>query len=124
MSDARLSGERWNRLRDRIIERYDELVEMLVERYMVDGFPPFTVPLTPVEQYQKLLAMRGANDPAYTENPQAQAALAKLELRFGQAPALGGPLGTQLPARSSQLLGATQTSQKLGLPPELTGGMQ
>ena len=62
--------------------RYDEMVRALVESYMANGYPPFTEPLTPYEQYQKLLAMRGAGDPQFWNNPQAQATLAHFEARF------------------------------------------
>ncbi len=79
---GRLGGERANRIRDRIVARYDEMVRLLVESYMANGFPPFTTPETPYEQYQKLLAMRGAGDPQFWDSPQAQATLNHLEARF------------------------------------------
>lgn len=115
---GRLSGERANRIRDRIVERYEELVKMYVEEYMSSGQAPFTDKLSDYGQYEKLLAERGAADPAFWGDPRAIAALAKLELRFGQAAPVAGPglMPAGLPARSPALLGATMASQKLGEP--------
>src|SRR5438105_2599487 len=81
---ARLGGERANR----ILARYQLMVELLVANYMANGFPPFTQPLTPFEQYQRLLAMRGAGNPRFWQDPEAQAAFARLEQQFGAAPPL------------------------------------
>ena len=116
---GRLSGERFQRLSARIVDRYEETVKLLIAEYRANGVPPPTDPLTPYAQYQKLLGMRGAGDPAFWGDPRAQADLAKLELRFGNAPPVAGPgyapQGVQAP--SFRVLGATQTSQKLGEPP-------
>lgn len=90
-STARLGGERANRIVERIIDRYDAMVALLVDEYGANGFPPFTVPLTPYEQFQKLTAMRGAGDPQFWQNPAAQQALAKLEAQFAPAAAVSAP---------------------------------
>lgn len=120
---GRLSGERANRIRDRIVERHNRNVERLVSEYMASGYPPFTDPLSPYEQYQKLIAMRGAGDPAFWNDPRAQAELARLEQRFGPVdPLMTGPLGEPVPARPASVLGATVTAQRLG-PPGLGGGL-
>ncbi len=116
---GRLSGERANRIRDAIVERYEKLVEMYKEEYMQSGYAPFTDRLGEYGQYEKLVAERGANDPAFWGDPRAIAKLARLEQKYGPSPALAGPgfSPSGIPARSPAVLGATLTSAKLGEPP-------
>lgn len=90
-SEAKLGADRTVRLTKRIEERYSAMVELLVDEYEADGRPPFTEPLTPFQQYQQLLAARGAGSAQFFDDPEAQARLAELEARFGPAPALAGP---------------------------------
>lgn len=111
---GKLSGERWNGIIDGIVERYIAMRDGYVDALMESGYPPGTQPLTPFEQYQKLLSMRAVDDPNYTDNPRAQAALARLALRFGEPPPLQVAVGQQMPDRPATLLGATQAAQKLG----------
>ena len=124
--DGRLSGKRFNRLVETMVKRFDEKVAMLVEHELASGYPPFTVPLTPLEQYQKLVAMQQAGDPAYTEDPRAQAALAKLAVRFGPPPPISGasPFPMEVAAKPSAELGAGLTSARLGAPPIFGGPPQ
>lgn len=122
MPDAtgRLGAKRWENVRDRIVDNSMDRLQLLVAEYMANGWPPFTDHLSPYQQFQKLLAMRGAGDPNFWGNVQAQAMLAKLEQEFGQAPPISGP-GYQpagIPASTFRVLGATQQSQQLG-PPQL-----
>lgn len=90
MSEGRISGERFNRLQEEILKRYREMRDTFKDELMVSGYPPFHDPLSPREQYDKLSAMALAGDPRFLSDPEAQAALQKLEMRFGPvAPALG-----------------------------------
>ena len=90
---SRLSGERWNRITDEIVKRYRELVEMYKNELLADGYPPFHVPLTPQEQYQRLVAMQQAGDPLFYSDPSAGAKLAELSQRFGPPPPVAPPFG-------------------------------
>lgn len=95
---GKLSGERWNQIHDAIVEGYLDLRKRYIDELMSSGYPPGTVPLSPFERYQKLLAMRAADDPNYTMNPKAEAQLAQLALRFGTPPPMQTPFGQSLPA--------------------------
>lgn len=116
--DGPLSGSYANGIRDAIVEKYEDLVKLYIEGYTASGYLPFTKPLTPYGQYQYLQALRGAGDPLFWSDPTAQAALAKLETRYGPSAALAGPntMPAGIPARTSAVLGATLTSDKLGQP--------
>lgn len=112
---GRMGGERVNRIYTRIMERYDELVQMYIEQLTVDGYAPFTRPATPFEQYQKLVALQASGDPAYWQDPRAQAALANLAQRFGQpAPLPNGPFGVTVPNNPQGQLQTFLTAQKQG----------
>lgn len=84
--NGRLAGERWNRLFKMSLVRLQETRDMLEGEVMVSGYPAFHRPRTPREEYDELVAMRQANDPAFFTDPQAQADLAKLSMRFGPPP--------------------------------------
>lgn len=120
-TEGPLSGKRFNRLVKAMVEGFNEKRDLLINEMMDSGYPPFTVPLSPLEQYQKLVAMRGAGDPNYTNSPEAQAALAKLSLRFGPPPPLPGIFPTTVPDIPRQELGANLTADRLG-PPQILGG--
>lgn len=89
-----LGATRINGLEDAITEVAIRVERGMEQALMVDGYPPFTEPNTPYEQYQKLLAMRAVNDPDFVNNRKAQDELAFLSLRFGQPPPLQTPTGT------------------------------
>ncbi len=116
--DGPLSGSYANGIRDAIQEKYEDLVQLYIEGYTASGYLPFTKPLTPYGQYQYLQALRGAGDPTFWADPAAQAALAKLETRFGPSAALAGPgvMPAGIPARTGAVLGTTMTSDRLGQP--------
>jgi hypothetical protein len=90
-NESRLGAKRWNRLEDHALKWVERRIEMAKDALMADGYPPFTEPLPPMAQYQRLAAMRSMGDPAFFNDPEAAATLAKLEGQFG--PAVGGPLG-------------------------------
>lgn len=95
--EGRLSGKRYNRIRDALVERYIHWRDFFVESLMEDGYPPFHDPISPREQYDKLVAWRAAGDPRFWHNPGAAEALSVLSLEFGPPPPLqppqpGGPL--------------------------------
>ncbi len=116
--DGPLSGSYANGIRDAIQEKYEDLVQLYIEGYTASGYLPFTKPLTPYGQLQLLRGWRGAGNPQFWSDPAAQAALARLEQRFGPSEPLAGP-GLEpggVPARSASVLGATLTSDRLGQP--------
>ena len=119
-----IGGKRINALVERIIARYDTLVELFVEAMMVDGFPPGSQPLSPLQQYQQLTAWQAAGDPRYWNNPAAQASLAKLATRFGAPPQLAnGPFGVAVPNQPQQQLASSLAAQKLGPYSDLGAGL-
>lgn len=83
-----LSGPRWNMLRDEIVAWYRQMVDYYVERLIEDGYPPFTEPRSEREQYDTLVAWYMAGDPRFWDDPQANAALSQLEMRYGPRPNL------------------------------------
>lgn len=83
---APLGAKRWNEIDEAIAEWFDRTVDLIVDRIMADGYPPFTYPLSPYEQYQKLIAMRDSGDPAFWQNPEAAKDLERLSARFGYPP--------------------------------------
>jgi hypothetical protein len=93
MKGGRLSGARWNRILDHARYFHDKYKPALVDALMADGFPPFSVPLSPAEQYMRLVAMRDAGDPRYWEDPDAIKTLARLEPRYGGMGPAVDPLG-------------------------------
>lgn len=87
--EGRLSGKRWNRILDHGLTRFQEMRDHLTDQMLADGHPPFSVPLTPAEQFQRLLAWQSSNDPRYWQDPAAQQTFARLAMRFGaDVPAL------------------------------------
>ena len=102
---GRISGERWNKLVESIMERYETRVEYLAEALMEDGYPPFHEPLSEREQYEQLIAMRDSNDPEFWGNPEAVTELAKLSARFGHPPRRTvGPYGQESQHVSTEAL--------------------
>ena len=92
---GRLSGTRWNRILDHGLSWYKESVENLKDAIEADGFVPFSEPLSPVEQWQRLTAMKAAGDPRYWQDPEAQKAYARLGMRFASPePLLPMPPGS------------------------------
>jgi hypothetical protein len=87
-SGGRISGKRWNSLVDAMVERYRDLVDVLVDALMADNYPPFSAPVPEREQYARLIAMRDSMHPDFWNNPQAFKDLARLSRRYGnpQAP--------------------------------------
>lgn len=92
MPEHRLSGARWNRILDHGLKWYAETVDNLTTALLADGFPPFTEPRPPSDQYATLLAWRTVGDPRFWQSPEAQMAFEKLAQRFGPPPPL--PLAT------------------------------
>jgi len=117
-----LSGEFWNSVVKEMVDGYLAMKKQVKDALLISGYPPFTYPLSPREQYDKLLAMRDSGDPGYWNDPRAQAELLKLAARFG-APQLGagGPYGTPSQAAPLATLRATQDSARLGSPPGFGG---
>lgn len=121
--DERVGGARWDRLRTEALQRYQDKREVVFAALMVDGFPPFTVKVSPREQYDQLIAMEQSGDPAYWSDPAAQAALAKLAQRYGPpSPLVQEPYGGPLPNNPGVQTRLTQASDKLGMPASLVGG--
>ncbi len=90
---SRLSGKRWNRIEDAIVERAMRVYGpdgILEEKLLMDGFPPFHEPLSERDQYYNLLGLRSANSDLYWNDPKAVQTFARLAQRFGPPPAPGG----------------------------------
>lgn len=85
-NSAPYGAKRWNRLYKEVEKWFDGTVEDIVNHIMADGHPPFTQPRSPREQYQKLIAMRDAGDPAFWSNPDAAKDLERLSAQFGYPP--------------------------------------
>jgi len=94
--EGRVSGKRYNRIVALAVERYGEWVEYFTSLMLEDGFPPFHVPLSPREQYERLVAWRAAGDPRFWTDAEAQAALGELSMQFGAPPPLT-PTPNQVP---------------------------
>jgi len=86
--NGRLSGRRWNALVQEMIRRYEERVEFYVDLFTEEGYPPFSEPLDPQRQYQRLVAWYLAGDDRFWKDPEATIALEELEQRFGPRPPL------------------------------------
>lgn len=107
-NSGELSGPRWNAIVDAIVRINPktgepegwlfEQVEKLTTKLLEDGYPPFSEPVgDPYLEYLRLLVWRSMGDPRYTSDPNAQAALAELEQRYGAAPPMFlNPLGGQI----------------------------
>lgn len=95
--ESRNSGPRWNSIVDVMVKRFWERVDFFEELLTAGGYPPFTTPLTPMQQYQRLIAWRDAGDDRYWNDKQAQAALDELATRFGPPPLLLPTLPEQTP---------------------------
>lgn len=81
-----IGGPFWNGLQDELTAWMRETIGWLREEFTAGGHAPFTDPNSPREQYDRLIAAYMADDPRYWDNPNAQAALAKLSERFGPPP--------------------------------------
>ncbi|MCR4341352.1 MAG: hypothetical protein NUW01_15850 [Gemmatimonadaceae bacterium] len=95
--EGKLSGGRFNRIRDALVGRYYNRVDFFVDGLLEDGYPPFHDPLSPREQYDRLVSWRQAGDPRFWRSAAAQAALAQLAAEMGPPPPImppspGGPL--------------------------------
>lgn len=95
--EGKLSGRRFNRIRDAIVSNFNERVQFYVDAMLEDGYPPFHDPLSPREQYDRLVSWRQAGDPRFWRSQGAQAALAQLAAEFGPPPPIvppapGGPI--------------------------------
>ncbi len=79
---GRLSGERWNYRRDRLVAWYFETKKMMVEALLHDGFAPFTEDLArqPLLLYMKLLALQQSGQ---LTDPRGLAQLQQLAQRYG-----------------------------------------
>ena len=82
----RLSGDRWNNMLNNVLSRAYEIMDNLRDDFLADGHPPFTYPLSDRQVYDRLVAMRQIQDPAYWNNPEAQAELQRLSQQFGPPP--------------------------------------
>lgn len=83
-SGGGLSGSYWNGIYEDVMRWAASTREKIHEEIMADGYPPLSYPLSPVQQYQRLLAMRAANDPRYWGDPEAQMALSRFAERYGE----------------------------------------
>ena len=86
--ESRSSGPRWNSIVDTMVARFWERVDFFGQLLTAGGYPPFTQPLTPMQQYERLVAWRDAGDQRYWGDKGAQAALEMLSEQFGPAPLL------------------------------------
>lgn len=92
----RLAAGRWALLRDLMVQRALYLRKLTIAELLADGHPPGTVPLSPVEEYHRLVSMQMTNDPRFINSPAAQQRLATLSLRYGRPPAFPQPLGADV----------------------------
>ncbi len=115
----RLAANRWNGLRDKMITRALYWRSMMIAELLVDGHPPGTVPLSPVDEYHRLVSMQMTNDPRFVNSPPAQQRLATLSLRYGRPPAFPQPLGEAV--RNDPLAQARAAAFTPPAPPQ--GGM-
>jgi len=76
----------WEDVRDDAQKRFDDLKEFLQGNLYQDGGPPFSVEASPRRQYEKLLALRAAGDPAYVQDPSAAKRLEELAALYGPPP--------------------------------------
>jgi len=90
-----LSGERQNRIIRNVTERALARRNYLLEQAYISGYPAGAEPTDPYRQYQTLVALRGAGDPRFWKNPEAQKDIEKLSQRFGAPPLLPVPQGLQ-----------------------------
>lgn len=88
---SKLSGKRFTELQANIVNNAIQSYNMLVEDLMAGGYPYGVTPLKERDLYERLIALRNANDPAYWDDPTAQAMLERLAVRFGPPPAPAAP---------------------------------
>jgi hypothetical protein len=96
--ESRSSGPRWNQIVERMVARFEQRVKFFEELFLADGYPPFTEPLSPLQQYQRLVSWRQAGDPRFWNSAPAQEALDALSLQYGAPPPIS-PLTGQTPPR-------------------------
>ena len=89
--ESRSSGPRWNSIVTVIERRFWERVQFFETLLTEGGYPPFTEPLTPFEQYKRLVAWRDAGDTRYWREEGAQKALEALSLQYGSPAPLAPP---------------------------------
>lgn len=95
--ESRNSGPRWNSIVDTMVRRFWERERFFEELLTQGGYPPFTTPITPMQQYQRLIAWRDAGDQRYWSDKSAQDALTQLAAQFGPPPLLLPTLPEQTP---------------------------
>lgn len=118
MSEGRLSRTRTNRLVPQIVERFWQRVDMVASEMLIDGWAPFTEPVSTqslVQRYYELLAWRDAGDPRFWGDAGAQAQFAQLAQRFGAPSPVPQPFGVAPSVSPQAIVGATETAQKLGV---------
>jgi hypothetical protein len=94
--ESRSSGPRWNGIVESMVTRFWERVAFFEEILTEGSYPPFTEPLSPQQQYERLVAWRNAGDQRYWASEEAQQALDLLGLQFGTPPPLA-PTPMQIP---------------------------
>ncbi len=83
---SKIGANLYDDVKAEVIEWYYETRAMLIKDMLADGRPPLTEKTTPREQFELLSYWRATNDPRYTGDEAAQAALTQLEAQFGPAP--------------------------------------
>lgn len=96
MNRSDVSADIYNEIVDEASTWYAEVVDFLTDNLMASGYPPFTTPLSPREQFDLLNAWRMAGDPRFWSDPTAQQAFARLSLQFASPAPYGAAPGMQL----------------------------
>ena len=116
--NGRLSGARHNNITDTSVANSLDRRKMLRKELLASGYPPGTIPASPQQEYDQLVAMRLSNDPAYWNSVNAQKRLAELALQFGPVPPLpqfAGPPIAGSPRTDAQVTGGQQWDPRLTL---------
>ena len=94
-----LGAKKWNKVVDVMVDEYQAQVREFMRHLLIDGYPPFTEPVSQEEQYKTLVEMRDAGHPAFWQNAEAQAALDNLSQQFGEpAPVRPTPMAGDMGA--------------------------
>lgn len=113
MTEGALSADRANRLVSEIVTMFWERVALLATAMLEDGYPPFTMPESPVSRFQKLRALKDTGNPEFWQNPQAQAEYNQLSQQFGSPAQPAQPFETPTNTPPWAILAATQSAQRL-----------